>query len=572
MDVIATAGHVDHGKSTLIVALTGRDPDRFAEEKRRGLTIDLGFAWTVLPSGSELGFVDVPGHERFIGNMLAGVGGVRSALLVVAADEGWMPQTEEHHEVLRLLEVERGIVAITKTDLVEPDRCAAVQSQIAERAARRWPIVEVSARTGAGLAELRAALDRLQASVPPDAGTRPRLWVDRSFTVRGAGTVVTGTLQGGSLQVDEEVDVMGDRRLRARVRTIQTHERARDVAVAGSRVALNLVGVDHRNVRRGDAVCLGSQWWMSDCVDARVTVTAGARLDARGAYLLYLGTAVVPARIRSLPAHGMARLRLSRPLPIAVGDRFVVRDTGRGRVVAGGAVLDVDPAGPIDPGRLRRREAAAPERELLDVLLAERDFVPTADAEALAPGGSTRAERAGAFLTAPETLDRLGQAATDAVARHHDEHPSEPGVPVARLGRTLQVPDGALGAVLARTELVSDGETVHAPGRRAPTDALEGTLAASGLAPPPAAELDASARLLRALVRDGVLVMAGPFAYRRADFDEAVRIVRARIDADGPQTTSALRAALGITRKHALPLLEEMDRRGVTRRRGDGRE
>ena len=253
MRVVATAGHVDHGKSSLVLALTGTDPDRFPEEKARGLTIDLGFAFTTLPSGTEVGFVDVPGHVRFIKNMLAGVGAVEVALLVVAASEGWMPQSEEHLRILELLGVRYAVVAITKVDTVDAETLELAHLDVAEHLEgtpfEDAPVVACDSVSGRGLDDVRAALDAVLAAAPEarDAG-RPRLWVDRVFAAKGAGTVVTGTLTGGAIAIDDDVEVTS-RHVRARVRAIQTAHRQVDRVGPGTRVALNLVGIEHRDVR-----------------------------------------------------------------------------------------------------------------------------------------------------------------------------------------------------------------------------------------------------------------------------------------------------------------------------------
>jgi selenocysteine-specific elongation factor len=363
--VIATAGHVDHGKSTLIQRLTGIDPDRWDEEKRRGLTIDLGYAWTTLPSGREVGFVDVPGHQRFIGNMLAGVGPVRLVLFVVAADEGWRPQSEEHLQILDVLGVSGSVVALTKRDLVDEETLAIAVEEVRERtvgtALEGAPIVPVSASTGTGLGDVAAGLDAmLETAAPPQAG-RTRLFVDRVFTVKGAGTVATGTLEGGTLHTGDEVELLplGER---VRVRSLQTHRRAEDVAEPVSRVAVNLVGIERDDLARGDVVAEPGVWRPTTVVDAslRPVRGLGSPLTARGAFRLYAGAAEVDAAIRLLDVprlepgrEAFARLRLSAPLTLDVGDRFVVREAGRRATVAGGIVLDVAP-----PGRRRGRPIA----------------------------------------------------------------------------------------------------------------------------------------------------------------------------------------------------------------------
>ncbi|TML65345.1 MAG: selenocysteine-specific translation elongation factor, partial [Actinobacteria bacterium] len=294
--VVATAGHVDHGKSTLVLALTGMDPDRFAEEKERGLTIDLGFAWTTLPSGRRLAFVDVPGHVRFIKNMLAGVGAVDACLFVVAATEGWKPQSEEHLRILELLGVSRGLIALTKVGSVDADARELARLDLADRVTGSFletaEVVEVDAPAGHGVDDLRDALDRLLATAAHaiDRG-RPRLWVDRVFAAKGSGTVVTGTLAGGSLTVDDELVVVPGG-TPVRVRALQSLQEPVDTVPAGSRVAVNLSGASRDRIARGHALVRPGQWRQTTTVDASLTVLAGLEHEVtrRGAYHAYVGS------------------------------------------------------------------------------------------------------------------------------------------------------------------------------------------------------------------------------------------------------------------------------------------
>jgi selenocysteine-specific elongation factor len=285
LHVVATAGHVDHGKSSLIVRLTGIDPDRLAEEKRRGLTIDIGFAWCVLPSGREIGFVDVPGHERFVRNMLAGVGPVRLVLFVVAADEGWEPQSEEHLAIVDVLGVDGGVVALTKRDLVDDETLALAEANIFERlrgtALEGVPIVRCSAATGEGVSDLLGTIDAMLAAAPmPEQDERPRLFIDRVFAIKGAGTVVTGTLTGGRLAVGDEVELYPTGR-RARIRALQTHKRAISVARPVSRVAANLVGAERGRLERGDVLAPPDLWRPTTVLEARIRPVRGLALGVR---------------------------------------------------------------------------------------------------------------------------------------------------------------------------------------------------------------------------------------------------------------------------------------------------
>ncbi|WP_344253750.1 selenocysteine-specific translation elongation factor, partial [Pseudonocardia hydrocarbonoxydans] len=337
MQVLATAGHVDHGKSTLVRTLTGMEPDRFAEERRRGMTIDLGFAWTDLGAAGTVAFVDVPGHERFVTTMLAGVGPVPGVLLVVAADEGWMPQSAEHLDALVALGVRDGLLVITRTDLLEPDLALDdARAHLRGTPLEAVPAVAVSARTGAGIDALRAELGALARRLPaPDDAADVRLWVDRCFTVHGAGTVVTGTLPAGRLRVGDELETAGGRRVS--VRGLQSLGAPVGEAGGVSRVAVNLRGVPREALTRGDALLTPGAWLATGTVDVRLRPGGG---EPPRELTLHVGSAAVTVRVRPL-GPDTARLHLREPLPLRVGDRAVLRDPGRRRVHAGATVLDV---------------------------------------------------------------------------------------------------------------------------------------------------------------------------------------------------------------------------------------
>ena len=417
MHVVATAGHVDHGKSTLVLALTGMDPDRFAEEKARGLTIDLGFAWTDLPSGREVAFVDVPGHVRFVKNMLAGVGAVDACLFVVAATEGWKPQSEEHLRILELLGIAHGVVALTKVaTLADDDERGLARLDVADHVAGTFlegaEIVGVDAVAGSGVDELRAALDRLLARTPNAADNgRPRLWVDRSFAVKGAGAVVTGTLTGGSLAVDDELVVLPARH-RARVRRLQSHLTSIDVAPPGRRLAVNLAGISHHVVARGDALVRDGQWTSTAAFDASLSVLASVDHDVsrRGAYHAYIGSGEYPVRLRvltgeAIPPGGSAPVRVHLPvaLPLAPGDRFVLRESGRSETVGGGEVTDVAPA-------LRRTTALKPTAAVAPPtpLVVAADGHPYLAALAASPYAPPTPPEAGVDMAEARALVRAG--------------------------------------------------------------------------------------------------------------------------------------------------------------------
>lgn len=566
MRVVATAGHVDHGKSSLVLALTGTDPDRFAEEKRRGLTIDLGFAHTTLtdPTGGpdeEVSFVDVPGHVRFLRNMLAGVGGVDACLFVIAATEGWKPQSEEHLRILQLLGQQHGIVVLTKRDLVDDEWLELQTLEVLDHLAGSFladaPVVAVSAHTGEGLDELRAELVALARRTAPSADrARPRLWVDRSFAARGSGTVVTGTLTGGPLHVDQRVDVVPAGR-EARIRSLQRHGRQEQEITPGNRVAVNLSGIEHQQVERGDALVVATQWRPSRRVDASLDVlpTLDHEVSRRGAYVAYVGSGEWPVKVRILGPdaivpgdRGLVRLHFPRALPLVRGDRYVLRESGRNETVGGGEVLDVAPVLPASKAR---------PAGTVDAFVAERGWVTAEDLEAWT---GERIE---------PTLDRwvvspAARAATEASLRDRIAAADALGLDIAAL-------DARERALLATFDDVRvDG------GRAVPAAAVDPLadhpvlelLRAGGVAPPEPAGVDRAT--LRELIRRGRLVERDGIVFHVDAIDVAAQTV-ARLLVTDPEgiTMSQLREALGVSRKYALPLANELDARGVTRRRGD---
>src|SRR5918994_704806 len=538
MQVIATAGHVDHGKSTLVRGLTGVEPDRFAEERRRGLTIDLGFAEMVSPSGVSIAFVDAPGHVLLIKNMLAGVGAVDTCLFVVAANEGWKPQSEEHLRILELVGVRRGVVVLTKIDVAGADLVGLALAEVAEAVAGspldRAEVVAVDATDASGLQELRWALDRLVMSAPPpvDRG-RPRLWVDRSFAIRGAGTVVTGTLTDGTLAVGEQVEVATRRGAhRLRIRRLQSFGRDRDVAEPGSRVALNLAAIHHWALRRGDVVVRPGQWHRTRRCDASLNVL---RADSIG-----------PCET------GLVRMQLPQALPLVPGDRFVVRDLGRAETIGGGEVLDVDPVLPATRAR--------PDMSI-DRVIAERGWVRPDELERLT--GERREPTVGSWVV---DSARLATARTELAARI--EAAPAPGLDVAE----LEDRDRAVLATL------SDVAVSHGRARTAASDATDrledhpflAGLEAAPFSPPSPAEFDIDQAEVRQLVRRGRVIERDGLYFAPAAIERAAALVE-RLCGGHPDgvTVGELREAMGTTRKWAVPLAALLDARGITHRRGD---
>jgi selenocysteine-specific elongation factor len=575
MYVVATAGHVDHGKSTLVRALTGMEPDRWAEERRRGLTIDLGFAWTELRPGTTVAFVDVPGHERFVPNMLAGIGPVPAVLFVVAADEGWMPQSAEHLAALRALGVRHGLCVITRSDLADPE--PARRQALAE-----LPEVEsvaVSAPAGTGMDELRAALCRLLDRLPePDLDAPVRLWIDRSFSIRGSGTVVTGTLAGGRLGVGDELEIASLGRT-ARIRGLQSLGNPVAEARAVARVAVNLRGVERDELRRGDALLTPHRYYLSELVDVRVDGDPVAVLPRN--VMLHIGSAAVTARVRPLGAD-TARLALARPLPLRIGDRGLLRDPGRHHISGGATVLDVSPP------RLSRRRAAAARAAVLAGLdgrpderseLRRRGIARRADLERMGVTVTSR-PLAGDWLVDRDAATKLRSALPKLVAGWHREHPLEPGPPVDVVRQALHLPDRALvHALLVPPLRVRAGRIVRADqpaGLPAPiaraVEEIRAELAANPFAAPATERLrrlGLGQRELAAAVRAGALVrLADGVVLLPGSVRDAVVTLS---ELPQPFTVSEARQALGTTRRVAVPLLELLDRQGRTQRLPDDR-
>ena len=590
MVTVATAGHVDHGKSSLILALTGTDPDRFPEEKARGLTIDLGFAFCRLASGTDVGFVDVPGHVRFIKNMLAGVGAVHAVLFVVAATEGWMPQSEEHLRILELLGVQHGMVALTKADAVDAETLELAQLDVEEHLAgsslASAPIVTCDSLSGRGIEDVRSTLDAVLAAAPkaPDLG-RPRLWVDRVFAARGAGTVVTGTLGGGVIAVDDEVEV-GPQRLAARVRAVQSAHRQVGRALPGSRVALNLVGVERRQVTRGDSVVRPGQWTGATTVDVAVTMVPNGELRRRGRLAVYVGSGEHPVWFRLLDADGRyARVRFDAPLPLAPGDRLVARDSGRRRTVAGFEVLDVETntrakdapgllALPLGP-RLLASHGWLRSRDLARLTGLSEDDARKFTEHLIE---SDEAVRVGDWLVATTTLEDVRARARERVVARHRAAPGEVGAEMNALATALKLEPAQLRAALedAPDLVVERGLVRHAsqaatasesPDARRLVELLDG----SPFSPPLPKEAGFSPALVRALVREGVLVELDGVFFTASALERVRELVIGALADRGTLTVADVRDLLGSTRKYVVPIVGWLDRTGVTRRRGDDR-
>ncbi|GHI01884.1 translation elongation factor [Streptomyces cellostaticus] len=584
MRVLATAGHVDHGKSALVRALTGMEPDRHEEERRRGLTLDLGFVWTRLGAdGEHLAFVDVPGHERFVATMLAGVGPVPAVLFVVAADQGWQPQSQEHLAVLDALGVRHAVLAVTRGDLADPEpvRADAVQ-RLAATSLGTVPSVAVSAVTGAGLDELRRELALLAEELPvPAADADLRLWLDRAFTVRGHGTVVTGTLGAGTLRVGDRL-VTGGGPAVLRVRGLQSLREERTEVSGVARVAVNVHGPAVGDLRRGQVLLTPDRWLHTDVIDARITGEPVA--DLPRSLTLHLGTAAVPVTVRPL-GEDIARLTLHRTLPLRIGDRAVLREPGGSRVPRGVTVLDVRP-----PRLTRRGAARARAAELAHLTgrpdgaaeLRRRKLIRRADL--LAMGAPPPAEPVTGDWLADETYwtalrDRLASE----VSRHAREHPLEPGLPAEAARHLLGLPDRTLVDALARATprlRSSQGRLYGAdtlrptlpPPVRAAVDAVRRDLARTPFRAPEAdrlARLGLTRKALAAAVSAGALLRIADGIVLLPGADAEAADVLRRLPQ--PFTPSEARRALDTTRRVAVPLLEHLDDQGHTERVDDQR-
>jgi selenocysteine-specific elongation factor len=594
MQVIATAGHVDHGKSALLRALTGMEPDRWVQEQRRGMTIDLGYVWMDLPSGERLAFVDVPGHARFVPNMLAGVGPVPAVLFVVAADGGWMPQSAEHLAAIDALGISHGLLAVTRADLADPaPALAQARKMIGATSLSDVAAVAVSAMTGLGLAELRTALDRLARRLPrPDPAAPVRIWVDRAFSITGAGTVLTGTLPAGTVRRGDEL-LLTPRLRPVRVRGLQSLGDDADQVAGVARVALNVRGTDAGDAGRGMALIRPGQWTLTNVIDARLTgvapaETAPAEIALPRLVTLHLGSARTRTRVRML-GHDLVRLTLGEKLPLHVGERVLLRDPGAApdsSGLIGAIVLDVAPP-PID-GRgaavaAARQLSAWPGRPGASELLSRHKLMRTADLAAMglkdvpppvAPG----------WVADPAYLAGLKAAIRDLVSAHSASDPLAAGMPLDAARAALGLPDREIvRAILADSMLVKDGLIVPAAGCGPAPAALPGPLAGpvatvlADLAEHPfsapeagrLAELGLDARALAAAARHGALLRIADQLVLAPGADVAAGQVLAALPQ--PFTAAQARAALGTTRRTLIPLLEYLDRRRITRRLPDDR-
>ena len=613
MFVLGTAGHIDHGKSVLVQALTGIDPDRLREEKERGMTIDLGFAWLKLPSGREVGIVDVPGHERFVKNMLAGVGGIDLALFIVAANEGVMPQTREHLAILDLLGIQKGLVVITKKDLVDEELLSLVRMEIEELISTttlsRAPIVAVSALTGEGLPELVSAIDELLGLIEPRQDLdRPRLSIDRVFTIAGSGTVVTGTLIDGSLSVGREVEIVPTG-LKSRLRGLQTHKARIDTATPGSRVAANLVGITTSQLQRGDV--LTKPGWLIPATMLTVKLHLLRYLHRplrhSGMVSFHTGAAEAMAKVRLLEADELqpgkstwAQVSLDRPVAVVKGDHFIIRSPME--TLGGGKIVDSHTrrlrrfrADVIE--NLRAREEGTPEEMImalletkqlleLSVLFSQFDL-PASETrsliESLVQQGKVIRLGQGeqSLLMTVPGWERLRQKIITVLQEYHQRFPTRPGTPKMELGSRLKL--GSYAAAIFRGLfdqgiIIEDGVNIRLPthhirltqAQQAKIDAFLRSLAQNPYAPP--SDLIPEPDLLNLLIEQHQIVkVSDDVVFAASTYNEMVEKVTSYIKAHGKVTLAEVRDLFKTSRKYAQAFLEHLDGKKITRRVGDER-
>lgn len=586
MYVIATAGHVDHGKSTLVNALTTMDPDRWEEEKQRGLTIDLGFAWTTLKSGADVAFVDVPGHERFIANTLAGLGPAPAVMLVIAADEGWKEQTSEHLEAIDALGIERGIIVLTRMDNGQRISEANVRDKVAGTSLSVAPIFAVSARTGEGMEELRGGIDKLLPAdeVLQQACAMPaRMWIDRAFSIKGAGTVVTGTWAAGSVNIGDRLKlVTASGEHDVTVRGLHSENSAVDKAEPVMRLALNLRGVDADAISRGDVLTEAeSTWWQPEVIDVRWRT--GPKLDSVPRKLnLHVGTASVPVHVRGLDAEH-ARLTLQgRAFPLRLGDRLALRGPGLD-ALAGVEVVDMDPPLLNRRGAPVRRAQALRDQNPFDAsaYVARKEAVMK---ETLAAAGFDVANKPASLVefrswwVNAQAIARWTAQLRTLFDTHLTDHHLSDGLPLATALSALALPDDSLVSIaVAGARLKRDGAIIRDPhaalrdlGPAEKSVAIvEAQLAKEPFVAPDAGTLDELGLgpiELAAAERAGRLLRVGPIVLLPSAPQQAAEILGQQ---PGEFTLSQARQALGTTRRVAVPLLEYMDARGLTRRTSD---
>jgi selenocysteine-specific elongation factor len=617
MFVLGTAGHVDHGKSALVKALTGIDPDRLPEEKDRGLTIDLGFAWYTAANDTSIGVVDVPGHERFIKNMIAGVGAIDFVLFVVAADDGWMPQSTEHFDILRFLDVKHGLVALTKADLVKPDWLELVIEDIKDKTSGTFldgaPIVPVSSITGAGLDDLKKAIDELIGRLPrrEDLG-RPRLFLDRAFTIAGRGSVVTGTLLEGGFKIGDDVILVPSGH-KARVRELQSHKQKVEQVGPGRRVAVNLSGIERSDLSRGECLVKPDNAATYSFVLVRLTLLAESHWSIKTgrSLLALLGTAEPEAVCRLLDTDeikpgesAICELRLSVPVKARLGDRFVLRVPTPGVTIGGGQVLDF-PAYRVTKSntaylellKLRAEDLSLPT--ILQTEMTKEGWLAETAVPVDIPFSKTAVLHAIAALISSGAWAALGKGYNDVgsaeklksralgiLRQRHKDQPFTYGYNETEWRKLLRVPEELFKATLAAW--LADGSVKARDGRyclpdffpgvpaewQAEAAQLEKLITDGGMAPPIRSELENTGGHAREIIAlwlslEKMVALPEGVIYPRSVFESVVEKIRKICEETGSVTVAQARDALGTTRKYVVPILTQLDTLGLTRREGD---
>lgn len=628
MRVIGTAGHVDHGKSTLIEALTGTHPDRLKEERAREMTIELGFGWLTLPNGEEVGIVDVPGHRDFIENMLSGIGGIDAALLVIAADEGVMPQTKEHLAILDLLQIPAGLIVLTKIDLasdsawldlIETD----IRSAVSETVLKDAPIVRVSAKAKTGLHELLAALEKLLQEKPARLDlNRPRLPIDRVFTMSGFGTVVTGTLSDGHLAIGDEVEIL-PRGLHGRIRGLQTHKQKQETALPGSRTAVNVSGVDVEQIQRGDVLIHPNQYQATRRIDSRFRALKDISkpIHHGDEVKFFVGASETIATIRILGAEeleagaeGWIQLELRDPLVTVRGDRYILRRPSPGETLGGGVVIDHQPKGRhkrFDADTLKSLESlsqGSPADVLFESALAlqiasVKDIVTKSRLEVSAAESALKELLETGKLILLEEVEAntksdvlaialphwnvLREKVGQVVDAYHQQYPLRRGIPREELKSRLKLMPRAFNVVLSKLVVLNivrdERGTVSSPEHKVQfngqeqekVQALRRKFESNPFATPSVKECQAETgeEVFNAMLESGELITVSPdVVFRKTDYDDMVARIKAKIQEQGQVTLAEVRDMLGTTRKYVQALLEHLDATGVTMRDGDARK
>jgi selenocysteine-specific elongation factor len=618
MFVIGTAGHIDHGKSALVLALTGIDPDRLPEEKERGMTIDLGFAWLSLPDGSEVGIVDVPGHERFVKNMVSGVGGIDAVLFVVAADDGWMPQSQEHLQILDLLKIKKGIVVITKIDLVKEDWLSLVEEDIKEKVQgtilESVPIIKVSSTKKIGIDRLYDEIVKMISQIQPreDIG-KPRMYIDRVFTMAGRGTVVTGTLRDGPFHIGEEIEIL-PQKISARIRDLQTHKKKFEKALPGTRVAMNLAGVEKEQIQRGDVVTKLGQDETTDIFMAKVDLvsTLSFPIKHNAQILLILGTTELLAKINVLDkdkiepgGSAFVQFKCKANLLARIGDHFILRLPSPQITIGGGIVLDVS-------SKLYKRK----DKELLSLLerrstlnlsdlifseLEQKDLVLRRNilrssnfSQSQIESTLIELQKEGKVLltenlvTNKSRWEEVLNGITKEVENTHQKFPFKIGLKSAELSGKLKIEENLLTEAIKY--LIRDGKVVQQeaylrlpshqpqlnPEQKNLSQKILQKFVANPLSPPTKEEIleeDSDyEEVLMFLIQGGDLIeLKDGVLFRKEDFEKFKNRIVDFIKKNGQATVSQLREHLSTTRKYMVPILEKLDQLGVTQREGDKR-